>query len=430
MLKKSIQFGIVIYGSNGDIELMVSLAMGLAAAGHKVKFFIISINRRDYAFLNKVSGIEVDQFPFPEEQLTVSEIEFWSGTVIESGDLMQRRYELVVDKIKEKTIELAQKCDVLVGPTYMFEVPSIAQKYHKLYISLRPFSGQIHSAYEVPYFLKIEEFPLIKDLSNEELWTFQDACINKAYKRRINKFRRELGIEPITSVAHEIIDSPWLNLIAYSNYLSPPKPDWSSKHHQCGFFKSPTYIEWDISDQLKAFIGDESPIFLTVGTMMEYESDRAGFRAQLLKLAHSLERKVIIHADWSEETIDNNAYLLRGLISYDKLIPLCALAVHHGGVGTAHIMTELGCPSIIISYGFEQPFNCKALKSQGVSGGDIARKDFCIKALKELIENALDKPELRLRAKQLGQLMAKENGVKKAVQLIEDAYQTTTEACL
>ena len=46
------RFGMVVYGSNGDIEPMVSLALELSRRGHHIGIFIISIHDRDYTFLN------------------------------------------------------------------------------------------------------------------------------------------------------------------------------------------------------------------------------------------------------------------------------------------------------------------------------------------------------------------------------------------
>lgn len=420
-----IRFGMVVYGSNGDIEPMVSLAQGLASAGHKVDLFIISINRRDYLFLNKIQGICVLQQPFPAELLTLEDVEFWRRSPQEMGALMERRHQLVFQQIVEISIHYGKVCDVLIGPQYMPEVYCVAERFNKPYISLRPFPGHVRSDFEAPFFLPCENFP---GCSNRELWDIYDAYMNKAHKRRINKFRREQNLLPIENVSRDIVESRWLNLITYSNILYPPPPDWSPTHHQCGFFKSPNYIEWNPSPHLQNFLlGEDQPVFITVGTMMEYEADWKWFRGQLLELAHQMARKVIIHADWPEECIDGKVYLLRGFIAYDKIIPSCALAVHHGGVGTTHVITELGCPSIIINYGFEQPFNCKTLEKSGVSGGSISRKDFCIDTLKNMISKALENEHIKLRAKDLAPQLKAENGVIQAVNIIIDAYQKYKE---
>lgn len=416
-----IHVGMVVYGSNGDIEPMVSLAQGLVSAGHTVDLFIISINRRDYSFLNGVPGIRVLQQPFPTELLTHEDVEFWRKSPQEMGELMERRHQLVFPAIVAAATRYGEMCDVLLGPQYMPEVYCVAEKFNKPYISLRPFPGHVRSDYEAPFFLPCEDFP---GRSNRELWDIYDAYMNKAHKRRINKFRRGQGLLPVADISRDIVESRWLNLITYSSTLYPPPPDWSPTHHQCGFFKSPNYIAWNPSPQLQHFLlGEEQPVFITVGTMVEYEADWPQFRNQLLELAHRLDRKVIIHADWPEEGIDGKVYLLRGFVAYEKIIPACALAVHHGGVGTAHIITGLGCPSIIIHYGFEQPFNCKTLASCGVSGGSMARKDFCPDTLKDMIGKALQNKQLKQRAEQLALQLNAEDGIAQAISIIVDAYQ-------
>ena len=104
------------------------------------------------------------------------------------------------------------------------------------------------------------------------------------------------------------------------------------------------------------------------------------------------------------------------------MFSLCSAVVHHGGAGTTHSATLHGCPSIVIEHFLDQAFFANALKRLGVGPKVLHRRNINTKKLAAPIRTVLDSPDMKKRAEELGAFMQKENGGKKAVQLIEGRF--------
>jgi UDP:flavonoid glycosyltransferase YjiC (YdhE family) len=190
-----------------------------------------------------------------------------------------------------------------------------------------------------------------------------------------------------------------------------------------GYWQTGTgYNHWALPESLANFIeGDEKPVMMTVGSMAEHEANAHEFQQILIDTARQIPGKVIILTNWEQgNNIDGNIYKLKGFVSYPVLFSKCSLVVHHGGIGALHQATGAGCPSVIITYGHDQPFNAKVLYDAGISSGSIHRKDLNAKDLANLINKALEDREMRQKAEQLAVLLRNENGVENAVKVIEE----------
>lgn len=415
--------GMIIYGSNGDVEMFVSLALAMIQNNHKIDLFIITINERDYSFLNKHEGLTIHQTFFDNEvrQEMGHDVEFWNLSNEDQSELMNRWYKVNLNLIISYSHRFCLECDMVAGPQHVMELPCIAEKHDTPYISIRTFPGEIRTVHAAPYWSESYAGKTIT-----KFWDIGEAYTNKYHKRRINRFRKELGIAPVSNVTQEVINSKTLNLISYSHHLYSHKPDWPDNVHLCGYFKpADNYLMWDLPSKLSQFVENKpkKAVLISLGTMLEYENDKHLLHELLLRVAKKMDRKVIFHSVWDQEdVIDENVYKLSGFISYPKLLEHCALVVHHAGVGTAHMVAESGCPSVVITYGFEQFFNAQVLVRKGIASGSISRRELNTLDLLELINGALCDKRMCQKAQVLGKLLSSENGVRTAVHHIEKTY--------
>ncbi len=409
----------MIYGSHGDVEMFVALAIELIERNHKVNLFIITINDRDYSFLSKYDGLNVYQKHFNAEIRNKSEVdvESWKKPLDKQYDLMNKWYKDSVPDITEYSYKFCDCSDILIGSQHIRELPCIAEKYSKPYVSIRVYPAYVRTNYEPPFWVQN-----VDGKSNSELWDIFESYENRVFKRQINKFRKSIGLEPVKNVLREVVDSKFLNLIGYSKHLWDKKSDWEDTFHLCGYFEVKNkYNKWELPHELKNFIeGDEKPVFITIGSMLEFENDKGMINNLLIEVTKRINRKFIFHSDWGHtDKVDDNVYKISGFISYPELLEYCDLAIHHGGVGTMHIVTKAGCPSVVIEYLCEQPFNAHVLEKKEISSGSIHRSQLCVESLTALIENALKNDQMKEKAVEISKLMKKENGVSTAVDLIE-----------
>lgn len=415
--------GMVVYGSNGDIEPMVSLALELIKRKHTVQLFIISIHDRDYTGLHRYQGLAVYQKPYGAQVRAAADddLEYWNKPLSEQFLLMDRWYKGCLEDLVKYSYKFAQECEVLVGPQHLLETSCIAEKFNIPYVSLRALPAHVRSSAVPPYWLS---FFNIQGMTNDQMWDLLESHENKSYKRYINRFRRAHELPPVKNVLTEVINSRWLNLISYSKHLYKKPNDWNTSFHLCGHFKSPIYLDWNPSIALRSFLlSGEKPIFMSFYSMLEYENDKEKFQATLLSVAEQLNRRVVIHSNWINESLyAEKIYQLNGIISFDQIIPHCSVSVHHGGVGISHISTACGAPSVVVKYGCDHPFNADALFDAGVSAGSIFRSELRVESLVSLIRQALDNQSLHERATNLAALMAEENGASKAASILEQEF--------
>jgi UDP:flavonoid glycosyltransferase YjiC (YdhE family) len=416
------KIGMIAQGSNGDTEILVSLALELINRNHEVELLIITINNRDYSFLNKHKGLTVYQKHVHSEfKSNLDDLEFWNKPEEDSNRIFIKLHLMIKNDLIDYSYRLSKTNDVVIGQPHVFELACVAEKFNTPYIAVNN-NPQIYRTNSAPPF----KYSEIKDLTIDRLWDIFESSYNVSLKRTINKLRKEHGLMPIKNVLREILISNFLNLIPYSKYLCKSNPDWGDAYQICGFMKSENENhEWTPPANLLAFLeSEEKHVLITVGSMEEHENDLQNFQNILLNTARLIRRKVIILSNWENgNMIEENVYKLKGFVSFPELLNKCGLVVHHGGMGIIHHATEAGCPSLVIKYGHDQPYNAKLLFDLGISNGSMHRKDLNAEELAGLINAALENKQMKQKAAELALLLKQENGVKCAVDLIECKMQ-------
>ena len=108
---------------------------------------------------------------------------------------------------------------------------------------------------------------------------------------------------------------------------------------------------------------------------------------------------------------------------YGLVFPKCAVVVHHGGAGTSQAATLAGASSIVVAHTGEQKSWGAELKRIGVAPDVLVRKNLTSTILAKKIKFALRSLEMQERTKEIGKSMRKEDGVRKAVDLISEKFK-------
>jgi UDP:flavonoid glycosyltransferase YjiC (YdhE family) len=106
-------------------------------------------------------------------------------------------------------------------------------------------------------------------------------------------------------------------------------------------------------------------------------------------------------------------------IPHEWLFPQMRAVVHHGGAGTTAAALRSGVPSIVTPFFADQPFWGKVVQKLGVGPAPILRKRLSVERLAESIEIATSDDDMKVRARMLGETIRKEDGVTRAVEIIE-----------
>ena len=106
-----------------------------------------------------------------------------------------------------------------------------------------------------------------------------------------------------------------------------------------------------------------------------------------------------------------------------QVFPRCAAVVHHGGAGTTHTALRAGCPSVVVEHAFDQQFWGSELQRLGAAGEVLHRNTLAVDGLAKTIQKTIHAESMQRSAKALGQTMQHENGVQRALALIEEIFR-------
>ena len=111
------------------------------------------------------------------------------------------------------------------------------------------------------------------------------------------------------------------------------------------------------------------------------------------------------------------SHLQREMIG--KIDPRMAAVVHHGGAGTTAAGLRAGVPSLIAPFAADQPAWAERVVKLGVGPPVAGIKRLSAEKLAEAIHMAVTDSGLRARAAALGEKVRAEDGVARAVEIIE-----------
>ena len=143
-----------------------------------------------------------------------------------------------------------------------------------------------------------------------------------------------------------------------------------------------------------------------------------------LKQTHS---RGIILSGWGKVNRPaSEEVLYLAAIPHDWLLPQCSMIIHHGGAGTTSAGLRAGIPNIIMPFTADQPFWGRMVHKKGVGPKPILVNTLSVEKLaRAIVEAKAD--ALRQSAQALGQIIRCEDGVTRAVALIESHVRDWNE---
>lgn len=242
-------------------------------------------------------------------------------------------------------------------------------------------------------------------LTNQLLWM--------ALKKALNRARGEvLGLSTRTTLW---VDHPMIYGI--SPTLLPRPRDWPGNAVLCGQWELANADGYAAPADLLRFLADgPPPIYMGFGSMTAIDM-HALLTTTITALAG---RRALFWPGWNDMVqMELPANILRiDAAPHSWLFPQVAAVIHHGGSGTAHSATRAGKPSIVIPFTGDQPFWADRLHRLGVAPPGLSAAHPDAKAFAAALD-FVSQGAVVARAAELGQRMAQEEGLMRAVAVIE-----------
>ena len=398
-------------GTRGDVQPFAILGEALAQRGHTVTLCTAK------NFRNLVESYHINFHPVNIDlENIINSKEGQQIMRLNLFHLKRNLNELIYPIIKTSLNEfykLAQESDLIIYRTKTLADVFLNQlDCHAIRAAVVPameettaFLNPIMSGLKLPAFLN--------------RWSYKFNNLRfRFFKKPIDQFRMQHGLSEDIS---DIPDIPGIYGIS-KHFLDRPD-DWAKNQHLTGFWFSQRKNNLD--PDLEKFISNgKAPLLITFSSM---PIDKKLSELILNCINETNERFIIIKGwgDW--EISESEKIKVIDTAPFDALFPRMKAIIHHGGVGTTAECLRAGKPMFICPPIF--PFGDQYFwgdlayrKGVGVKPVPLSRltkKNF-IKGMKQLINDK----GIQHNSELLARKISKEEGVEKAVNIIEQIIKT------
>ncbi len=410
---------ILTLGTRGDVQPYVALARGLDAAGHRA---VVCAAPSFRPFVES-HGVEFASFDTGDPQALLNSAE--GQELLRSTRnpfALFRGLCRLLEPLLEKGY--TESCQATAGADALLASPGalpIAQALHELRDV--PFAGAFlqpsHPTREFGSWL-FPEVPAwlpfsgsLRRASYHATWQVLYRVIrggNDAARSRV------LDLGPGANPFAVMIRERWPTLYGFSSAVVPRPSDWGAELALTGYWFLDRLPGWAPPRELTDFLAAGStPICVGFGSMPSVDPEQTTeLFARALALAG---QRGILLTGWGGLARARLPETVLALDSapHDWLFPRVAAVVHHGGAGTTAAALRAGVPGLVIPVIADQRFWGQRLNALGAGLGPLARRQLSPESLAAALRALVENPFHRARAAQVAAVLAREDGVARAV---------------
>ena len=410
---------VVTWGSRGDFQPYLALAVALRDAGHEVRLGA----QPGHGFAQLAADHGIEFVPLTAEGAGGEVYESTANQAISTSNpvkavrlIMDRLMLPAFDQMYGRCAELADWADVLVSHFLLFAGRMAAETTRTPFVSGTLVPTQLPTALRPP-----EGLPNLGKWVNSVLWKAALGYMNAGWLGPVNEARTRHGLPELPEVAADGFYSAQLNLVAMSPLIFRRPRDWATRHQMTGYWLLDTPKGWTAKPEVEAFLaGGPAPVLVGFGSMTSRDS-----RELTTRVLRAIRRAGVRAIVEPGLTGLGDAKLPPGVIVADGvphswLLPRVSVLVHHGGAGTAGAAFNAGVPSVFVPHVFDQAIWAKQAQKLGVSPAPVPATKLTSKRLATAIEAAVGDERIRARAERLGDRLRAEDGAAHATRLIEE----------
>ena len=408
-----VKITILTYGSRGDVQPFLPLSLGLMKKGHSVKL------AAPFRFGDLVEEHGIDFVPLAgePEELSRRLNDAGHNFIKMIRELMDHAVEIGAD-VWRQTEEACSDADLIIHSfTHLVGAHTLAREKNipDIHVQLFPMFSPTgdYPNVTLPDF-KLRSVNRLTHILSQKItwWTSRFGFEQVRRRGRLPKRRLYWPFDgglprPRTPI-----------LCAWSPSVLPASSDWPPPVHVTGYYFFPLDNSYQPAAELDSFLkAGEPPVCITFGSMVHRDRERID---HIIRDAlKQTDNRGIILSGWSgvaDQSSDDVLYL--EAVPHDWLFPKCKLVIHHGGAGTTSAGLRAGIPNIVVPFTADQPFWGKRVYAIGAGPKPILVKRLAVETLTRAIAEVEGKA-IRERAQVIGQAIRGEDGVGRAVELIE-----------
>ncbi|GAA2670143.1 MULTISPECIES: glycosyltransferase [Actinosynnema] len=390
------------YGTRGDVEPLLALAVELRALGAGVRVCAPP----DEEFARRLAGLGIDAVPVgpPIRELM-------SGAVPPSAAELSRYRVELVDAQFSVLPAAAAGCDALVvAGLAQVAARSVAEDLGIRYAYVTYAAVNLPSPHHGPPPRPGWPEP---EGDNTARWALDADLVDAQFREPLNRHRAALGLPPVAAVRdHVHSDRPWL---AADPLLGPWPPGQYLEVVQTGAWT--TADESPLPAELAEFLtAGPPPVYVGFGSI----GPAPGVARAAFEAGRALGHRVLVSRGWADlDLVDGRDDCLAiGHVNHQRLFGELAAVVHHGGAGTTHAAAKAGVPQVVVPIQVaDNPYWAGRVAACGV-GAALDGRTATRETLAAALETALTR-ETRDRARALGAGI-RTDGASRAARLLLD----------
>jgi vancomycin aglycone glucosyltransferase len=398
------------YGSRGDVEPLVGLAVRLRELGAEVRVCAPP----DEDFAQRLAGVGVPLVPVGRSARALTT----ESPPPSPANLPQRAAELIASQFDAVTAA-AEGCDALVATGVLPAAAgarSVAEKLgiHSVSVTFQQLT--LPSPYHPPLAYPGRPFPP-EVTDNRALWDLDALSINALFGTALNTHRAAIGLAPVDNVRDYVIgDQPWL---ATDPALDPWRETPDFDVVQTGAWILPD--DRPLPDELEAFLdAGAPPVYVGFGSMpMRASEDLPGV---VLAAVRAQGHRVLVSRGWADLALIDDAgdCFAVGEANHQALFSRVAAVVHHGGAGTTTTAAGAGAPQVVVPQSADQPYWAGRVAELGIGAAHDGPTP-TVESLSAALRTALT-AETRARARAVAGTI-RTDGAAVAAKLLLDAVR-------
>ncbi|CAN5616754.1 glycosyltransferase [soil metagenome] len=418
---------ILTVGSKGDVEPCVALGSGLRDAGCDVKIASHStfeglIEGRGFTF----SPLSVDPRSIVESLARSGQ----SATGIMKG--FKRVVEPALYTAAGEAAEAAKDADGLLVSSAAFFGYDVADARNILAAGLAmapliaPTSHFPNALMPADIGFSESSLRSLGALYNRTTHFAAGQLLWQPFRKTINRIRAELFSLPPHPFLGPLLSpnsNDRLQLYGWSKELLPEPPDWGGHRKVSGYCFLNSEGSWEPPKELTKFL-ENGPAPVCMGFGSSHIENATQIADVFARTLDGMGQRGILLGGWGELRGENphRNILEMDEAPYDWLLPRTRGFVHHGSTGATHAALRAKIPSVTVpSYG-DQLLWGHLLSRSGAAPAPIHRRKLSADNLSRAVSKIIVDPRLRNNAERLGEKVAREDGVGRAVDLILERF--------
>ena len=409
------KISILAYGSRGDVQPFLALAIGLRKAGHSV------LLAAPHRFSGLAAALQVPFSPLAGDPQEISVAINAAGTNLYGMVKSIRDYAVgIAPQVVSQMMEASAGADLLVhsflftsgahGLARSMGIPDVSIQTFPMFAPTRAFPSMGFpplggTGNYLSHWLSTQVFRLGSEGSFRQI----QSLLPTAFPRQLSwPFE---GPHP----------SPLL--IACSPQVIPPDRHWRENVHVSGYLFLAEEGYQPPADLDQFINAGPAPVCVTFGSMVNKATER--MRVQVLEALDRHGDRVILLSGWGipASSSTKNVFCLDS-VPHSWLFPHCKAVIHHGGAGTTAAALRSGLPAVIIPHAADQPFWARRVRELGAGAVPLPIQQLSTSRMLVALDE-VSRLEIIAGARRLANELTSEDGVGMAVRLIERQMEIT-----